>query len=332
MISEPLAPSRRVDQFVAFGRAGVDIYPLQVGVRLEDVRSFAKGLGGNAANVAVAVARLGHSASVITGVGSDPWGRYVRQALRNFGVNDDSMVTDPVEATLVTFCEVLTAEDFPLWFYRTASTPDLKISPDDIDFDIVRGADLLWISATGLSAGRSRESHFAVLEARAREPITMLNLEYRPTLWDSPAHATEQVEHVLPHVTVAVGNRDDCEVAVGESEPDRAADALLEAGVEVAVIKMGRDGVLAKTRAGERVKSPPTAVPTLNGLGADEAFDGSLGHGLLAGWPLTRVLRHANAAAAIVSSRLESSSAMPTADEILTHLNRKDRDNRRVTG
>jgi 5-dehydro-2-deoxygluconokinase len=330
MISEPLVPRRHSDRFLAFGCAGVDIYPLEVGVGLEDVGSFRKGLGGAAANVAVAVARLGHSAAIMTGVGADPFGRYVRRALHDFGVSIDSVVTDPVEATPVTFCEVLAGQGFPQWLYRTASTPDLRIGPADIDFDVVRRADLLWISAIGLSEERSRQGHFAVLDARARKPITVLNLDYRPMLWDSPAHATEQVQQVLSHVTVAVGSREGCEVAVGESEPDRAADALLEAGVELAVIKLGLDGVLVKSRSGLRVESPPIAVPTLNGLGADEAFDGSLCHGLLAGWPLTRVLRHANAAAGIVASRLESASAMPTADEILTLLNGGNPNDRRA--
>jgi 5-dehydro-2-deoxygluconokinase len=114
---------------------------------------------------------------------------------------------------------------------------------------------------------------------------------------------------------VAVGNREECEVAVGETEPDRAADALLDMGVELAIVKQGPKGVLGKTRT-ERVEVPPNFVDVVNGLGAGDSFGGSLCHGLLSGWPLEKILRHANAAGALVASRLECSTAMPTADEV----------------
>jgi 5-dehydro-2-deoxygluconokinase len=118
---------------------------------------------------------------------------------------------------------------------------------------------------------------------------------------------------------VAVGNREECEVAVGETDPEKAADALLDAGVELAIVKQGPKGVLAKTRT-ERVVSPPIMIQPLNGLGAGDSFGGSLCHGLLAGWPLEKVLARANAAGAIVASRLECSTAMPTSEEIETLL------------
>jgi 5-dehydro-2-deoxygluconokinase len=127
------------------------------------------------------------------------------------------------------------------------------------------------------------------------------------------------VRAALPHVTVAVGNREECEVAVGETEPDRAADALLDAGVELAIVKQGPRGVLGKTRS-ERVVVPPTPVEVVNGLGAGDAFGGSLVHGLLTGLPLEQMLRNANAAGAIVASRLECSTAMPTTAEIEQHV------------
>jgi 5-dehydro-2-deoxygluconokinase len=326
MTSQPAASGDRGGstpdglEVLTFGRAGVDVYPLQVGVGLEDVETFGKYLGGTTANVAVAAARFGHRTGIITGVGDDPFGRFVRRALRDLGVSDEHVVTNHTYATPVTFCEIFPADDFPLWFYRKPTAPDLQITPADIDFDAVRGTDLMWLSVTGLSEEPSRQSHFEVLEARARKPFTVLDLDYRPMFWDTAAHATEQVQRALPHVTVAVGNREECEVAVGETEPDRAADALLAAGVELAVVKQGAKGVLAKTRSGERVVSPPLPVQTLNGLGAGDSFGGSLCHGLLAGWPLEKVLRHANAAGAIVASRLECSTAMPTQDEIETLL------------
>ena len=318
--AHPRAVATQALEVLTFGRAGVDIYPLQVGVGLEDVTTFGKYLGGTTANVAVAAARLGRNAAIITGVGNDPFGRYVRRELRDLQRQRPVRGRQPHRyATPVTFCEIFPPDDFPLWFYRKPTAPDLQVTPADIDFDAVRDTQLMWISATGLSEEPSRESHFAVLEARARKQFTVLDLDYRPMFWATPAEATEQVQKVLPQVTVAVGNREECEVAVGETDPERAADALLDAGVELAIVKQGPKGVLAKTRT-ERVESPPIPITPLNGLGAGDSFGGSLCHGLLAGWPLEKVLQKANAAGAIVASRLECSTAMPTEAEIDTLL------------
>jgi 5-dehydro-2-deoxygluconokinase len=304
---------------VAMGRSGVDLYPLQVGVGLEDVATFGKFLGGSAANVAVAAARLGHSPALVTGVGDDPFGRFVRRALRELGVDDSHVVVDPGHLTPVTFCEMFPPDDFPLYFYRRPTAPDLQVRPEDLDLDAIRGTALFWATVTGLSEEPSRSAHHAAWEARERRRHTVLDLDYRPMFWTSREEASAQVRAALPHVTVAVGNREECEVAVGETDADRAADALLEAGVELAVVKQGPGGVLGKTRT-ERVVVPPTPVEVVNGLGAGDAFGGSLVHGLLTGLPLEQVLRNANAAGAIVASRLECSTAMPTADEVEAHV------------
>jgi 5-dehydro-2-deoxygluconokinase len=304
---------------VVMGRSGVDIYPLQIGVGLEDVETFGKYLGGSAANVAVAAARLGHSPALVTGVGDDPFGRFVRRALRSLGVDDRLVVVDPEHPTPVTFCEVFPPDDFPLYFYRRPTAPDLQVHPDDLDLDAVRGAELFWATVTGLSEEPSRSAHHTAWQARERRRHTVLDLDYRPMFWPSREEASAQVHAALPHVTVAVGNREECEVAVGETDPDRAADALLDAGVELAVVKQGPKGVLGKTRT-ERVVVPATPVDVINGLGAGDAFGGSLVHGLLTGLPLEDLLRNANAAGAIVASRLECSTAMPTAGEIAAHV------------
>lgn len=318
-------------EVLTFGRSGVDIYPREIGVGLDQVQNFGKYLGGTTANVAVAAARLGRRSAIISGVGDDPFGRYVRQELRRLGVDDRHVITNTEYPTPVTFCEIFPPDDFPLWFYRRPTAPDLQVRTADVDLAAVREAGVLWLSVTGLSEEPSRETHFAVLEERARRPITVLDLDYRPMFWDSPAAAREQIARALPHLTVAVGNLQECEVAVGEREPDAAADALLDAGVELAIVKQGPKGVLAKTRT-ERVVSPPIMITPLNGLGAGDGFGGSLAHGLLAGWPLDRVLQRANAAGAIVASRLECSTAMPTAEEIDVLLDGGDPNAGRVDG
>ncbi|MGW4100065.1 5-dehydro-2-deoxygluconokinase [Mycobacterium sp. NPDC004974] len=300
---------------IAIGRSGVDVYPLQVGVGLDQVESFGKFLGGSAANVAVAAARLGNRTALISGAGDDPFGRFVRDELARLGVDNRFVRTHGEYPTPVTFCEIFPPDDFPLYFYRKPSAPDLQISPAELDLDAIRAARLYWSTVTGLSEEPSRSAHFAAWEARSGAPLTVLDLDYRPMFWETPAAATEQVQRALQHVTVAVGNREECEIAVGESNPHKAADALLELGVELAIVKQGPRGVLGKTKHSS-VTVPPNEVDVVNGLGAGDAFGGSLIHGLLNDWPLEKTLRYANAAGAIVAGRLECSTAMPTAAEV----------------
>ena len=144
----------------------------------------------------------------------------------------------------------------------------------------------------------------------------MLDLDYRPMFWPSREEARTWVRQALPHVTVAVGNLDECRDAVGVREPRKAAAALHDAGVELAVIKQGPDGRARGRAATTEVEVPPVPVEVVNGLGAGDAFGGALCHGLLAGWDLERTMRFCNAAGAIVASRLACADAMPTADEV----------------
>ncbi|GLP74649.1 5-dehydro-2-deoxygluconokinase [Mycobacterium antarcticum] len=320
-------PTTQPFDVLAIGRSGVDIYPLQVGVGLEDVESFGKFLGGSAANVAVAAARLGNDTALISGVGDDPFGRFVRAELARLGVDNRYVLTHGEYPTPVTFCEIFPPDDFPLYFYRKPSAPDLQITPVEIDADAVRSARLFWSTVTGLSEEPSRSAHFTAWEARGaseatgegprRAPLTVLDLDYRPMFWETPAAATEQVQRALQHVTIAVGNREECEIAIGESNPHKAADALLDLGIELAIVKQGPRGVLGKTKHSS-VTVAPNDVDVVNGLGAGDSFGGSLIHGLLRNWPLEKTLRYANAAGAIVASRLECSTAMPTAAEVAT--------------
>lgn len=301
---------------LTMGRISVDVYPLQVGVGLEEVETFGKYLGGSPSNVAVAAARHGRSAAVITRTGEDPFGHFLCTALRGFGVDDRHVATVPDLLTPVTICEIFPPDDFPLYFYgRSPAAPDLMIHADELDLNAIRAARIFWATVTGLSAQPSRDAHHAAFRARGRAAHTILDLDYRPMFWSSRSEAHDQVAAALEHVTVAVGNTEECAVAVGESDPARAAHALLERGVEVAVVKQGPRGVLACT-ADEQVEVPPVAVDVVNGLGAGDAFGGALCHGLLAGWSLHRVVSFANAAGAIVASRLECSAAMPTEDEV----------------
>jgi 5-dehydro-2-deoxygluconokinase len=300
---------------VAMGRLGVDIYPQQTGVGLADVETFAKYLGGTAGNVAVAVARHGHSVALVSRTGQDPFGEYLHRALRDFGV-DDRYVTGVADLpTPVTFCEIFPPDDFPIYFYRLPTAPDLVIHESELDLDAIRAARILWVTGTGLCQEPSRSATLAALRAREPGSLTVLDLDYRPVFWASREEARRWVREALPHVTVTVGNLDECDTAVGVREPAAAAAALREWGVRLAVVKQGPDGVLAVDDDGS-VSVPPVPVDVVNGLGAGDAFGGALCHGLLHGWPVERTMRFANAAGAIVASRLSCSAAMPTTGEV----------------
>src|SRR5690242_10583020 len=141
----------RAFEVLTMGRIGVDLYPQQVGVGLDQVESFGKYLGGSASNAAVAAARYGRRTAVITRTGDDPFGRFLHQALRNYGV-DDRYVT-PVRhlPTPVTFCEIFPPDDFPLYFYRLPKAPDLEIYERELDIEAIKDAGGFWVSVTGLS-------------------------------------------------------------------------------------------------------------------------------------------------------------------------------------
>jgi 5-dehydro-2-deoxygluconokinase len=302
-------------EVLTMGRLGVDIYPLQIGTSLRHVESFGKYLGGSAANVAVASARHGRRTALISRTGQDPFGEYLHDALRGFGV-DDRFVTPVAEyPTPVTFCEIFPPDDFPLYFYRKPKAPDLVINTEELDLVAIRDAEIFWVTVTGLSEEPSRSATLAALEARGKRGTTVLDLDYRPMFWPSREEARRWVQQALPHVTVAVGNLDECDTAVGVREPNAAVDALHEAGVELAIVKQGPAGVMASDGK-ERVVVPPTPVDVVNGLGAGDAFGGALCHGLLAGWDLEYAMRFCNAAGAIVASRLACADAMPTTDEV----------------
>jgi 5-dehydro-2-deoxygluconokinase len=308
--------SERFD-VITIGRVSVDLYPDQVGVALEDVRTFQKSLGGSATNVAVAAARLGARSAVITKVGDDAFGNYVRQALDGFGVDRRWVGTDSELRTPIVFCEIHPPDDFPLLFYREPKAPDMNIGRADLDLDTIRAARLLWTTGTGLSQEPSRAATLLALESRreAASPITVHDLDHRAVFWPDDREAGRWARAAVRLATVAVGNESEVEMAVGTRDPHEASAALLELGVELAIVKRGPDGVLARTRD-ELIELEPVRLEVLNGLGAGDAFGGALAWALVEGWNAGRALRLANAAGALVASRLACADDMPTLEEL----------------
>jgi 5-dehydro-2-deoxygluconokinase len=303
-------------EVLTVGRVSVDLYPEQIGVPLGAVRTFRKLLGGSPTNVAVAAARLGRRAAVVTKVGEDGFGAYVREALSAFGVDGSRVGTDPELRTPLAFCEIHPPDHFPLLFYRQPTAPDLQLGRGDLDLHEVARVRVFWTTGTGLSEEPSRSATLEALRVRGRRPFTVHDLDYRAAFWDSPHEAGRWSREALAWATVAVGNLEEVAVALGrEGAPDEAARAVLDLGPELAVVKLGPDGVLAAT-ADELVVLPAVEVEVLNGLGAGDAFGGALCHGLLSGWELERIVSFANAAGALVATRLGCADEMPTEAEV----------------
>ena len=303
-------------EVMVIGRVSVDFYPDRIGAPLSEATSFAPAVGGTSANVAVAAARLGHHAQLVTKIGSDPLGEYVLAALQRHGVDASAVTRHPSLATPVVFAELNPPTAPSIWFYREPSAPDSHLTLDDVDLDLAADVDVLWIPGGTLAFEPSSSTVRSVLASRRRKRHTVLDLDYRPMFWTSAAEAGAAKRSLIEQVTVVVGNVEECLVTVGTSDPHLAADRLLEAGVELAIVKMGADGVMGKSADGTTVVVEPSPVEVVCGLGAGDAFGGSLIHGLLTGAPLRETLTRANAAGAIVAARLSCSDEMPTPAEI----------------
>lgn len=290
------------NEVLTMGRVSVDLYPEQSGVPLKDVSTFRKSLGGSPTNVAVAAARLGRRAAVLTKVGEDGFGDYVRSALTSFGVDASFVGSEASLRTPLAFCEIHPPDHFPLLFYREPTAPDLQLRDADLEGAEAESVPLLWMTGTGLAEEPSRTTTLSALRKRAGRPHTVFDLDYRPMLWrDDPRPFYREAASLA---TVLVGNEEEWAV-LGEA-PD---------GVETTIEKLGPRGVRG-TRGDEVVVIPPIEVEVVNGLGAGDAFGGALCHGLLAGWELERALRFANAAGALVASRHGCADDMPTLDEV----------------
>ena len=304
-------------ELLTIGRVSVDLYAEQLGQPMRSVTTFRKSIGGTATNVAVAAARLGHRVGVVTRVGDDQFGDYVRHALEvTFGVDTRYVGVDPDLQTPLAFAELDPPEDPSIIFYRQPRAPDLNIDAADVESAVLRDVPIFWAPASRFSDERAASAVGRLLEARQRRAHTVLDLDWRPMFWTSAAQASEAIRPMLQHFTIAIGNRDECEIAVGTRDPDTAADRLLEAGLEMAVVKLGGDGVMVATADGARVAVPPYPVEVVCGLGSGDAFGGAFCHGLLLGWEPEKIVRWGNAAGAIVANRLMCADDMPTIDDI----------------
>ena len=292
---------------------------------MREVTTLQKSIGGTATNVAVAAARLGHDVGLVTKVGDDQFGDYVRHALEHtFNVDSRYVGVDPDLKTPLAFAELDPPEDPSIIFYREPRAPDLNIEVGDVDAAVVQEVSIFWFPASRFADERAGDTMRKLLEIRGRSSHTVIDLDWRPMFWDSPEQAAEAISPMLDHVTIAIGNKDECEIAVGTRDMNEAADRLLERGLEMAVMKLGADGVMIATADGTRVSVPPYLVDVVCGLGSGDAFGGAFCHGLLEGWDPETIIKWGNASGAIVAGRMMCADDMPTIEDIEALLAERD--------
>jgi 5-dehydro-2-deoxygluconokinase len=299
---------------LSVGRVSVDLYAQEANIGFDGQQTFQKSIGGSPTNVAVAAARLGLASALATKVGDDGFGEYVRNKLTGFGVATDYVFTQVGAQTPLAFA-ALTPPDTPtIAFYRNQA-PDTTLQSYDIPESAIKEVKILWISQSALAVGTTAEAALSWMQQRDSSQHTIVDLDYRASLWVNKGAARAKAQESMKLATIVVGNLQECEVAVGSKDENEAVDALLALGVKHAVIKLGADGVLLATPT-VRVRIAPTPVDVVCGLGAGDAFGGALCYGILQGWDLEQMGRFANAAGALVSTRLTCADAMPTLSEL----------------
>jgi len=304
-----------IPDVISVGRISVDLYANEPHHGFQEQQSFQKSVGGSPTNVAVAVARLGHSVMMVTNVGDDDFGTYVTHRLQAWGVNTSHVGRVSGSQTPLAFAALTPPENPSVMFYRGDAAPDTQLSATDVPDTLIRGAKILWISQSSLAKGTTAQACLYWMGLRAKEQHTILDLDYRPTLWAGVSAAREMAQRAISLASVVVGNAEECEVALGTQDPDAAADELLATGVRLAIIKLGAGGALLSTKT-ERVRVAPTPVSVVCGLGAGDAFGGALCHGLLEDLDLQNIGAIANAAGAHVATKLTCADAMPGREEL----------------
>jgi 5-dehydro-2-deoxygluconokinase len=293
------------------GRVGIDLYPNQLRTPLREVRTYTRFVGGFAGNVATGLARLGLTPAVVSRVGADPHGEFVRDFLSAEGVDVRFLAVDERLMTPPTFCEVWPPDNFPITFYRSPTAPDWQLVPEDFDADEVAATPFLLATGTGLAQSPSRKTTLAALEAH--RGTTIFDLDWRPTLWEQPSDYGELARIAARHADIVIGNEEEVSAAAGSPR------ALLELGVRTLVLKRGERGAALFHEAKE-VDVPGHPVDVVNGLGAGDAFVAAFVQSLRAGLPLDEAVRRGSVSGAIVASQLACSEAMPTLKELEAEL------------
>jgi 5-dehydro-2-deoxygluconokinase len=318
---------------ICVGRAAVDLYGEQIGARLEDVQSFAKYLGGSPANTAVGCARLGLKPAMLTRVGDEHNGRFVRETLAAEGVDVSHVVTDERRLTALVFLAIRDRDTFPLLFYRD-NCADMAISPEDFDREFIASARALLVSGTHLSARPSYDTcRTAMRYARAGGARVVLDIDYRPVLWGltgpglgeqrfvASDRVSAHLQTVVGECDLIVGTEEEIHIAGGATDTLAALRRLRELTAATLVVKRGPMGCVVFPRAiperlEQGVVGPGFPVEVFNILGAGDAFMAGFLRGWLRDEPLERCAAYANACGALVVSRHGCAPAIPSWEEL----------------
>jgi 5-dehydro-2-deoxygluconokinase len=295
-----------VIEAVVAGRVGIDLYPDAIRTPLREIRHYTRYVGGFAGNVATGLARLGVSTAIVSRLGDDGHGEFVRDFLTAEGVDVRFLRVDPHWQTPPTFIEIWPPDDFPITFYRRPTAPDWQLVPADYDAEEVAGASVLFATGTGLAQSPSRETTLELL--RAHRGTTVFDLDWRPTLWDDPDEFEALARAAAAAASVVIGNEEEVAAAGG-------VEALRGEGVTRLVVKRGGEGATL-LEEGEQTDVPGVPVEVVNGLGAGDAFAAAVGYALVRGLELTEGVRLGTRAGAIVASQIPCSEAMPTLEQL----------------
>ena len=330
---------------VCIGRTCVDLYAEQEGARLEDVQSFRKYVGGSAANIALNTARLGVRSAMLTRVGEEQMGRFVRRSMEDTGVDVSHVTFDPDHLTPYVLLAIRDIDGFPRIFaYGDAA--DLALDEDDVAPEFVASSKALLVTGTPLSrAGSWTASLKAIKAAKEAGTKVVFDLDYRPVFWGVASHeqggemfvaserVTEAYRTVLPRCDLVVGTEEEIRIAGGSEDTRRSLLSIRELSDATIVLKVGAMGAIVfpddiPEDLEDGVRVPGFPVEVFNSVGAGDAFMS----GFLSGWlreePLEECLRLGNACGAIVVSRHGCSPAMPTPEELEYFLNMPERPRR----
>lgn len=292
------------------GRVGIDLYPNQHRTPLREIRTYTRYVGGFAGNVSTGLARLGVRAAIVSRVGDDGHGEFVRTFLAQEGVDVRYLGIDRQWLTPPTFCEIWPPDDFPITFYRRPTVPDWQLTADEVPASEVAAAAVLFATGTGLAQSPSCETTLDLL--RAHEGTSVFDLDWRPTLWNDKTEFASLAHEAASAADVVVGNEEEVDAAGG-------LDALLALEPTALVVKRGGEGA-SLYENGNRVDVPGVPVEVVNGLGAGDAFAAALGYAIVRGLGFAEGVRLGNIAGAIVASRVACSEAMPYLDELQAAL------------
>lgn len=318
---------------ITIGRSSVDLYGAQVGGRLEDMGSFNKYIGGSPTNIAAGTARLGLKSALITRVGNEHMGRFIREELAREGVDTRGVVTDPERLTALVLLGIRDQEQFPLIFYRE-NCADMALSEEDIDPDFIAEARCVCATGTHLSHPRTEAAVMKALAlARDNDALTALDIDYRPNLWGLAGHdagesrfieserVTAKLQAALPLFDLIVGTEEEFRIAGGSTDTIEALRAVRALSDAVLVCKRGPMGAAAFAGAipetldeGEAGEGFPIEV--FNVLGAGDGFMSGLLKGWLSDEDWPTALKYANACGAFAVSRHGCAPAYPSWDEL----------------